>query len=66
MSEMFKITMLIFTNQMAVGQPLFCVSQFFLSLGTGSAVRLNLKALEKETKASRVVSISRAYNSADL
>lgn len=31
MNEMFKITLIIFTNQMAVGEPLFCVSQFFKS-----------------------------------
>lgn len=58
MNQIFNITVIIFTtNQIAGEEPLFVCLSFF-NLGTGSAVRWNLKVLEKETKALRVVFIS--------
>ena len=47
MNDMFKISVITFINQIALGESLFSVC-FFLSLETGSALKLNVKTLRKE------------------
>lgn len=62
MNKTFKLTMITFTNQTAMGQPLFSVSGFVvvvLNLGTGSAARLRLKASGRAMEAVRAVFVSR-------
>lgn len=63
MNKTFKLTMITFTNHIAMGQPLFSVSGFVvvvvLNLGTGSAARLRLKASGRAMEAVRAVFVSR-------